>query len=340
MLSATLRATERGLGWNHLVNQPERRDVSTRYPVRFGVQLQAQRTTWPTFVEALQTVEELGFDTVFTFDHLLPVDGQIDGSCFETMTTVAAMAAITQTIRVGSLCNGVMYRDPATFAKAGAMIDQISGGRYECTLGPAWAAREFASYGLPFPGPGERLRRLDEALTIVRSLWTESRTTFEGNYYSVRDAPCEPKTVQRPHPPIMIGGGRDGTARLAAKHADAWNGIGSATFCAGRIAAVQRFCADLGRDPAEIEYSAHPEMAVASSTQEAESIAAEVSAGHGRRFEDERDLWIVGTPDEVREQIDAYIRVGVTHLIFALPQPFNMRMLQRFADEVLPVYRS
>jgi alkanesulfonate monooxygenase SsuD/methylene tetrahydromethanopterin reductase-like flavin-dependent oxidoreductase (luciferase family) len=322
------------------VNQPERRDVNTRYPVRFGIQLQAQRTTWPTFVGALQAVEELGFDTVYTFDHLLPVDGQSDGSCFETMTTVAAMAAVTNRIRVGSLCNGVMYRDPATFAKAGAMIDQISGGRYECTLGPAWAAREFSTYGLPFPGPGERLRRLDEALTIVRSLWTEPRTTFEGNYYVVRDAPCEPKTVQRPYPPIMIGGGRDGTARLAAKHADAWNGIGSAAFCAGRIAAIERFCEDLGRDPTDIEYSAHPELAVASSTREAENIATEVAAGHGRRFEDERHLWVVGTPDEVRQQIDAYISVGVTHLIFALPNPFDTKMLERFVDDVLPAYRT
>ena len=138
----------------------------------------------------------------------------------------------------------------------------------------------------------------------------------------------------------MIGGGRDGTARLAAKHANAWNGIGSAAFCAGRIAAIQKCCADLGRDPAEIEYSAHPEIAVASSTQRAESIAAEVSSGHGRRFKDERHLWVVGTPDEVREQIDAYIRVGVNHLIFALPHPFDTKMLQMCVDDVLPAYRS
>ena len=103
---------------------------------------------------ALAAVEELGFDTVFTFEHLLPVDGPVDGACFETFTTLAAMAALTHRIRVGMLCGGVLYRDPATLAKAAAMVDQISGGRLEFTLGPAWAEREFRTFGLPFPGPG------------------------------------------------------------------------------------------------------------------------------------------------------------------------------------------
>jgi alkanesulfonate monooxygenase SsuD/methylene tetrahydromethanopterin reductase-like flavin-dependent oxidoreductase (luciferase family) len=315
------------------------KSVVPRRPVRFGVQLQAQRTTWADYRAALAAVEELGFDSVFTFEHLLPVDGPVDGACFETLTTLAAMAALTHRIRVGMLCGGVLYRDPATLAKAAAMVDQISGGRLEFTLGPAWAEREFRTFGLPFPGPGERLRRLDEALTIVKSLWTKPETTFEGRYYSVVNAPCEPKPVQRPHPPIMIGGGRDGTARLAAKHADAWNGIGSASFCAGRIAAIEGFCRDIGRDPGEIEYSAHPEMAIAPGHEEAEELAAKVSAGHGRRFEDERGLWVVGTPDEVRAQVEAYVEVGVTHLIFALPHPFERAGLQLFADEVAPAFR-
>ena len=125
--------------------------LAPRRPVRFGIQLQAQRTTWPDYQSALAAVEDLGFDTVFTFEHLLPVDGPVDGSCFETFTTLAAMAALTHRIRIGALCAGVMYRDPATLAKAAAMVDQISGGRLEFTLGPAWAEREFRTYGLPSP---------------------------------------------------------------------------------------------------------------------------------------------------------------------------------------------
>lgn len=310
-----------------------------RRPVRFGVQLQAQRTNWQDFAVALHLVEGLGFDTVFTFDHLLPVDGPTDGACFETLTTLAAMAALTERIRVGVLCGGVMYRDPATLAKAAATVDQMSGGRLEFTLGPAWAEREFRTYGLPFPRPGERLRRLDEALTIVKSLWTEPRTTFEGRYYSVLDAPCEPKPVQRPHPPILIGGARAGTMRLTAKHADAWNGIGSATFCAERIAAIEGFCAEIGRDPLQIEYSAHPELAIAPTREEAERIATRVAAGHGRQLDNERGLWVLGTPEEVRQQVSAYVEVGVTHLIFALPHPFERSGLELFASEVAPAFR-
>jgi probable F420-dependent oxidoreductase len=303
------------------------------------VQLQAQRTTWHDFASALSTVEELGFDTVYTFDHLLPVDGAIDGACFETLTTLSAMAASTDRIRIGTLCAGVLYRDPATLAKAAATIDQISGGRLEFTLGPAWAEREFRTYGLPFGRPGERLRRLDEALTIIRSLWTERRTTFAGDFYSVTDAPCEPKPVQRPHPPIMIGGGRAGTMRLTAKHADAWNGIGSAAFCAERIAAIRGFCAEIGRDEAEIEFSAHPELAIAATEDDAEQLARRVAAGHGRSFDTERNLWVLGTPEQVTAQIGGYVDAGVTHLIFALPHPFDRSVIELFAREVAPAFR-
>ena len=313
--------------------------LAPRRPVRFGIQLQAQRTTWPDYQAALAAVEDLGFDSVFTFEHLLPVDGPVDGSCFETFTTLAAMAALTHRIRIGALCAGVMYRDPATLAKAAAMVDQISGGRLEFTLGPAWAEREFRTYGLPFPAPGERLRRLDEALTIVKSLWAQPETSFDGRYYRVVEAPCEPKPLQRPHPPVMIGGGRNGTARLAAKHADAWNGIGSAAFCADRIAAIEGFCRELGRDAGEIEFSAHPELAIAPTHQRAEELAAKVSAGHGRRLENERGLWVLGTPDEVRDQVSAYVEVGVTHFIFALPHPFERDGLELFAREVAPAFR-
>jgi alkanesulfonate monooxygenase SsuD/methylene tetrahydromethanopterin reductase-like flavin-dependent oxidoreductase (luciferase family) len=307
--------------------------------VRFGVQLQAQRATWREFAEGLAAAEALGFDSVFTFDHLLPVDGPTDGACLETWTTLAAMAALTSRVRIGTLCAGVLYRDPATLAKAAATVDQISGGRLEFTLGPAWAEREFATYGLPFARPGERLRRLDEALTIVKSLWSEQWTDFEGEFYSVHHAPCEPKPVQTPFPPIMIGGGRAGTMRLTAKHATAWNGIGSAPFCAERIAAITGFCAEIGRDVAEIEFSAHPELAIAPTHEAAEEIARRVAAGHGRDLENERHLWVIGTPDEVTEQVRAYVEVGVTHLIFAVPLPADRAGLELFADAVAPTFR-
>ena len=234
--------------------------------LHFGVQLQAQRTSWQDYVAALQSLEELGFDSAWTCDHLLPFSGPDDGPCFDALTTLAAMATLTSRVRIGVLVNGVLYRDPATLAKSAALVDHISGGRLEFSLGAAWAEREFRAYGLPFPSLTERYERLDEALQIVKSLWSEHRTTFVGRHYRVEDAPCEPKPLQQPHPPIMIGGSGLGSLRLAAKYATTWNMQGPPSKFAERAALLRRCCDEVGRDFGEIELSLHPLLALARHT--------------------------------------------------------------------------
>lgn len=305
--------------------------------LRFGVQLQPQRTTWPAYLDAVRGVEELGFDTLWNADHLLPFSGADDGSCFETLTTLAAIAALTSRVRIGTLVCGVLYRDPATLAKAMATVDAISGGRLEFGLGAAWAEREFRAYGLPFPLLGERLARTEEALAIVRSLWTQPRTTYEGRYYRVVDAPLEPKPVQRPHPPIMVGGHGRGALRLAARYADVWNGVGSAQDCAGWIAQLHANCREIARDPAEIELSTHPQLAIARSHAEAEQRAHAIAASHGKSIAD--DPWLLGTPAEIRAQVQGYVDAGVTHWIMAVGAPYDLEALRLFADEVMAAFR-
>jgi len=312
-------------------------DMSRR--LRFGIQLQAQRATWPEYEAAVAAVEDLGFDAIWNFDHMLPFSGADDGACFETWTTLTAIAARTNRVRVGSLVNGVLYRDPATLAKSAAMVDQISGGRLEFTLGAAWAEREFRAYGLPFPPAGERMERLDEALTIVKQLWTQPRTTFEGRYYQIHDAPCEPKPLQRPYPPIMVGGNGKRTIRLAAKHADVWNGIGSPAHCAERIQMLREACAERGRDPDEIELTVHPTLAIARTHDEAETMARTIAASHGTNLEGARDSWLLGTPDEVRAQVQRYVDVGITQWMIGMGAPFDLDALRLFADEVAPAFR-
>ena len=304
--------------------------------LRFGVQLQAQRTSWNDYVEALRGVEELGFDTVWTFDHMLPFSGPDDGPAFETLTTLAAMAILTTHVRIGVLVNGVIYRDPATLAKAAALVDQMSGGRLEFSLGAAWAEREFRAYGLPFPPLAQRLDRLDEALRIVKSLWTERRTTFEGRYYRIEDAPCEPKPLQRPHPPIMVGGSGEGSLRLAARHTTSWNGIGSPEQLARRAAVLRDRCREEGRDFQEIELSAHLQLAVAPTHDDAEVLATRVAAGHGQDLESQRDGWLLGTPEEVAGQVRRYAAAGFSHWIIGLAHPFDLALLRLFHDEVVP----
>ena len=309
------------------------------HPVRFGLQLQGQRTTWSDYLAAAHQVEALGFDSLWTFDHLLPFSGPDDGPAFETLTTLGALALATTRVRLGTLVNGVLYRDPVTLAKASALVDVISGGRLEFTLGAAWAEREFRAYGRPFPPLHERLERLDEALTLITALWTQPRTTYEGRYYRVHDAPCAPKPVQRPHPPIMLGGNGRGTLRLTAKHADAWNGQGSVETCAARIAVLHEECRAVGRDPAEIALTVHPSLAIAPTHAAAEAQGQAIARSHGQRFDEVRERYLLGTPEEVRAQVQRYVNLGMRHVIIGVAVPLDQASLRLFAEEVLPAFR-
>ena len=305
-------------------------------PLHIGVQLQSQRTSWKEYAVAIQSVEELGFDSVWTCDHLLPFSGADDGPCFDALTTLAAMATLTTRVRIGVLVNGVLYRDPATLAKSAALVDHISGGRLEFSLGAAWAEREFRAYGLPFPSLAERYGRLDEALQIVASLWREHRTTFAGNYYKVENAPCEPKPLQKPHPPITIGGSGLGTLRLAARYATIWNMQGSPAKCAERAEVLERCCEEVGRDFGEIELSVHPLIALARTHEEAEELALRTAAGHDQDLEGQRGHWLLGTPPEVTDQLRCYADVGISHCVIGFSPPFDTTQLRLLREEVLP----
>ena len=304
--------------------------------LHFGVQLQSQRTSWAEYAAALRSVEELGFDSVWTCDHLLPFSGPDDGSCFDALTTIAAMATLTTRVRIGVLVNGVLYRDPATLAKSAALVDHISGGRLEFSLGAAWAEREFRAYGLPFPSLAERYDRLEEALQIVTSLWREHRTTFRGKYYSLENAPCAPKPLQEPHPPITIGGSGLRTLRLAAKYATIWNMQGSPAKCAERAAVLERCCEEVGRDFGEIELSVHPLMALARTYEEAEDLAARTAASHGQSIEGQRGHWLLGSPREVTDQLRRYAEVGISHCVIGVGHPFATTQLRLLREEVVP----
>jgi len=316
------------------------------YPVHFGVQLQGQDTTWLTYMEAVRAVEELGFGSIWAFDHLLPFSGSDERPCFETLTTLSALALLTTKARIGVLVNGVLYRDPATLAKAAAQVDHMSGGRLDFSLGGAWAEREFRAYGLPFPSLSERYARLDEALTVVKLLWGERRATFHGRYYQLKDAPFEPKPVQVPRPPIMVGGSGYGSLKAAAVHADRLNVIGPPEKCAAIAAKLEEACAKVGRNFAEVELSVHPTLALAPTPDEAEALALRIEASHSRGLAPEsgpqpsrsaqRANWLVGTPADVTKRIEAYFAAGVSHFIFGIGHPFDLSTLRLFQQEVVP----
>src|SRR3989475_8717037 len=193
-----------------------------RQPLRFGLKHSGQDTT----IESLRTVwriaEEGGFDHVWDFDHLASIGGGgPDRPIYEGWTLQAAMAQATKRVRIGCLVTGNTYRHPVLLAKMAMTVDHLSGGRLEFGIGAAWAEIEHEMYGIE--GLDHRVGMLSESLRIIKSLWTEERTNFDGRYYHLKDAIANPKPIQRPCPPIWVGASGVTTLRLVARHADVWN---------------------------------------------------------------------------------------------------------------------
>jgi F420-dependent oxidoreductase-like protein len=211
---------------------------------------------YPVLQEFWTRADRLGFHSVANYDHFY---GLIDHAnpTFEGWTSLAAMAVVVQRARISCLVSAVTYRNPAVLAKMAVTVDHISGGRLNFGLGAGWHEEEHRGYGLDFPGAGVRVGMLDEALTIIRRLWTEDAMTFEGGYYRVHEALCNPKPLQQPHPPIIIGGEKPKMLRVIARHADEWNlpSHGDVAAWAQTSARLDDACAEVGRDPADIRRS-------------------------------------------------------------------------------------
>jgi F420-dependent oxidoreductase-like protein len=226
------------------------------HPLRFGLKLSGQDTTVDTLRTVWRIADKAGFDHVWDFDHLASIgDGGPDRPIFEGWALQAAMAEATKRARIGCLVTGNTYRHPVLLAKQAVTVDHLSGGRLEFGIGAAWAEIEHSMYGIE--GLDHRVGRLSESLQIIKSLWTQERTSFAGRYYQLKDAIANPKPVQKPHPPIWIGASGESTLRLVARHADVWNaaGGGDAEKMKDMIAKLEAACGAIGRDPSEIRRS-------------------------------------------------------------------------------------
>jgi alkanesulfonate monooxygenase SsuD/methylene tetrahydromethanopterin reductase-like flavin-dependent oxidoreductase (luciferase family) len=196
--------------------------------VRFGLDVAQQRMSWDELVSRVRLAEELGFDGAWGFDHFQPLYGEGPGETFDGVTTLAALSGLTSRIRLGLLVTGVTYRHPSVFATEMVTIDHASNGRLEMSLGAAWYDKEHTELGIPFPPTGRRFDLLEDALEITTRLMTGERVSYEGTVVSLRDAQVLPRPVQRPHPPIWIGGdGPRRTLPLVARFADAWHTWGT-----------------------------------------------------------------------------------------------------------------
>ncbi len=225
------------------------------HPLRFGLKLSGQDCTIEQLRAVWRTADEAGFDHVWDFDHLASIgEGGPDRPIYEGWTLQAAMAEATKRVRIGCLVTGNTYRNPALLAKIAVTVDHLSGGRLEFGIGAAWAEIEHQMYGIE--GLDHRVGRLSESLQIIKSLWTQERTDFDGRYYRMSDAIANPKPLQKPYPPIWIGASGATTLRLVARHGDVWNIAGGDPDRVKELTAMlEEACGTVGRDPAEIRHS-------------------------------------------------------------------------------------
>jgi F420-dependent oxidoreductase-like protein len=228
--------------------------------MRFGIKTAPQDTTWEDMLRVWQAADAIDlYESAWTFDHFEPIFSDRTGPCLEGWVTLAALAQATERIRVGVLVTGMVYRHPSVLANMAATLDIVSNGRLELGVGAGWNQEESDALGLDLPPLKERFDRFDEGCEALRLLLTQQVSDFDGEHFQLRQARCEPKPVQQPMPPIVIGGtGPNRTLRSVARFADHWNHPGASIedWQATRAILDQR-CAEIGRDPAEIMTSTH-----------------------------------------------------------------------------------
>ena len=313
--------------------------MATSQPaVHFGIVVPQFNASWSQAREVAQAADESGFDSVWVVDHLVSVLNEAE-TVLESWTEITAIGAITRRVRVGQMVLCVSFRHPPLLAKMAATLDHVTGGRLILGLGAGWHPGEYAQYGYPFPPIGTRLRQLDETCHILRRLWTEQRTTFEGRHFQVRDAVCDPKPVQARLPLMIGGGGEKVMLRLVAQHADIWNNLGAYHGeAAHKCAVLREHCRVAGRDPATILTTQQTLAAVALDRTDAARRGAKVVAELG--FLDATPaLALIGTPDEIRSRVEKNRAFGINGFVMSFGRRTDPEHVRLFAREVISAYR-
>lgn len=260
---------------------------------------------YPVLEDFWRAADELGFHAVWNYDHFYGL-ADPSGPTLEGWTTLAAMAVIVRRARIGCMVTGVTYRHPAVLAKMAATVDHMSGGRLDFGIGAGWHEAEHRGYGIDFPSPATRVAMVDEALAVIRALWTQDSSDFTGRFYTLEDARFEPKTVQRPHPPIVVGGEQPKMLRVIARHADEWNmpGLRGPAEWAAVSRSLDEVCAEVGRDPAAVR----------------RSVQLFLHPGQP------------GQVDGQLAQLPDYQAAGCEHVVLSFYQPPTGQLLQRCAE--------
>ena len=308
---------------------------------KLGVLLWSQATDWPAFEAAARRVDQLGYDSLWTWDHLYAIFGDPYQPIFEGYTTLAAWSKVTTRVRLGLLVGANTFRNPGVVAKMLTTIDHASGGRAVAGLGGAWMEPEHTATGIDFgSGFGERLDWLDESIAALRALFDGKRVTSQpGGHYQFKDLVLLPPPVQ-PHLPILIGGsGEKKTLRTVAKYADKWNAMGSVELLAHKVEVLRRHCDEVGRDIAEIEMTVGCKPIIRSSAEDGQRLWEAQMANNRTPMSDvlDDDTFWVGTPDLIAERMAERKALGFHTFLAEVAAPYDDETLDRWINEVVPM---
>lgn len=304
---------------------------------------------WPTILDSARAIERVGFESVWVYDHFHPVPRPTQEPVYEAWTLMAALAATTDTVRIGQMCTCNSYRPPAYLAKVAASIDAISNGRLEMGIGAGWYEHEYDGYGYPFPKPAVRLGQLDEAVQLIKRMWTEDVVEFEGEHFTLKGAMLQPKPLQEPHIPVWIaGGGEQLTLRTAARYADYTNFAGDLEAFTHKSEVLAKHCEQQGTDFDRIVRSANYNVTCEETAGDVEDRIRENLDRIGRHLpEDGREAVLggieanlrktAGTPEQLVEQLRPVVDAGMSYgIAYFAEAAYDTSGLERFAREVVP----
>jgi alkanesulfonate monooxygenase SsuD/methylene tetrahydromethanopterin reductase-like flavin-dependent oxidoreductase (luciferase family) len=313
--------------------------------VSIAIQTPPEHTTFAALRALWEVADRVGFRAAFTFDHLVPLNppptdptGPVGrGPQLDGWTALAALAATTRRLEAGTLVSGVTYRHPAILAKMAVTLDAITDGRAILGVGAAWHAAEHAAFGIDFPGVGERVERLDETLQVVRLLCeTDGPVSFSGRWYRLDGAVLDPRPVRAGGLPVLVGGSGPRVLRLAARHADLYNGFWAPWEWPERNAWLDEAVVDAGRTATSLERSAFVFAELSGDAEREADLVAHVVRTRGGTAADARRRVVLGDPGQAVDVLRAYGDGGVDLVVLNLRPPVEPDALERFAAAVLP----
>jgi F420-dependent oxidoreductase-like protein len=300
--------------------------------MRFGLQLWPQQTTWPECRDAALAAEAAGWDSLWTWDHLLAIQGPWEQPILEGWGLLHAWAAITSRVRVGLMVGANTFRNPGLTTKLTTTLDQVSNGRAVLGIGGAWFDREHEAFGIDFGASvGERLDWLDESVMLMRRLLDGERVTHEGRFYTFTDALCEPRPVQSRLPILIGGSGPRKTLRTVARYGDGWNTSGDPETLKERLDILAGHCADVGRETANIELTVSFPTIIRDTTKDAEDVRR-WQLGQNGIPEPEVIPTLMGPPDAIAATLAPYRELGFSTVIVRMPAPFDRETIDRLPE--------